>query len=72
LHGEEDQLSPLPSMRELATALTGRRGESGLHTYARADHGFAVSTHKGYQADAAEDSFERGVAFLDANLRRAR
>jgi carboxymethylenebutenolidase len=71
LHGEDDQLSPLPSMRELAQALSVRPIESALHTYAGADHGFAVSTHKGYVASAADDSFARGVAFLNGNLRAA-
>ena len=68
LHGEDDQLSPLPSMRELVAALAARPAQAALHTYAGADHGFAVSTHKGYRAEAAGDSFERGVAFLAQNL----
>ena len=68
LHGEDDQLSPLPSMRELAAALAARPGGASLHTYAGADHGFAVSTHKGYRAEAADDSFERGVAFVAQNF----
>jgi carboxymethylenebutenolidase len=71
LHGEDDQLSPLPSMRELAQALAARPAFSELHTYAGADHGFAVSTHKGFRAEAAGDSFKRGVAFLNQNLRSA-
>ncbi|HXF33519.1 MAG TPA: dienelactone hydrolase family protein [Candidatus Acidoferrales bacterium] len=69
LHGEADQLSPLPSMRELATALKGAGCPGEIHVYPGADHGFAVSTHKGYKADAAADGFKRGVAFLVQNLR---
>ena len=68
LHGEADQLSPLPSMKELAAALKGAGCPGEIHVYAGADHGFAVSTHKGYKADDARDGFERGVAFLAQNL----
>lgn len=68
LHGENDQLSPLPAMRELAAALGPRNPANGIHTYAGADHGFAVSTHKGYQAAAAADGFERALTFLRSAL----
>lgn len=68
LHGEQDTLSPLPSMIELSKALVGAGSPSQIHIYPGANHGFAVSTHKGYKADAAGDSFERGIAFLAANL----
>jgi carboxymethylenebutenolidase len=68
LHGEQDTLSPLPSMVELTKALVGAGSPAQIHVYPGANHGFAVSTHKGYKADAANDSFERGVAFLAANL----
>lgn len=65
LHGESDSLSPIAAMRELAAALMARPCPSSLHAYPGADHGFAVSTHKGYQAAAADDSFARAVAFLN-------
>lgn len=68
LHGEQDQLSPLPSMKELAVALQGAGCPGGIHIYPGADHGFAVSTHKGFKPDAASDGFKRGVSFLRENM----
>lgn len=64
LHGQNDQLSPVDGMREFAAALTRSGGAVDMHVYPEADHGFAVSTHKGYRADAAGDSFTRAVDFL--------
>jgi carboxymethylenebutenolidase len=69
LHGENDSLSPVGSMRELAAAFKKAGVPSAIHTYAGADHGFAVSTHKGYKADAATDSFRRAVDFLNEHLK---
>lgn len=69
LHGERDQLSPLPSMLELSAGLVAAGSPGAIHTYAGADHGFADSTHKGYNAEAASDAFDRGIAFLAQNLR---
>ncbi|MEA2936850.1 MAG: carboxymethylenebutenolidase, partial [Alphaproteobacteria bacterium] len=69
LHGEDDTLSRLPTMMELSCALNSAGAAAELHVYPGANHGFAVSTHKGYQTDAANDSFSRGVAFLAVNLR---
>jgi carboxymethylenebutenolidase len=69
LHGREDEISKLPSMIELAEALKTSGAPTEIVVYDGANHGFAVSTHKGYKADAANDSFTRAVAFLAANLR---
>jgi carboxymethylenebutenolidase len=71
LHGENDQLSPVGNMRDLADAFTACGKSAVIHTYAAADHGFAVSTHKGYVAAAADDGFARGVAFLDRQFKGA-
>jgi carboxymethylenebutenolidase len=68
LHGECDSLSPVAGMRELQAAFTKAGGEAEIHTYSDADHGFAVSTHKGYKAEAASDGFGRAVAFLGKHL----
>jgi carboxymethylenebutenolidase len=69
LHGEQDQLSPLPAMRDLHAALDKGGARTAMHVYPGADHGFAVSTHKGYQPQAARDSFERALAFATHHLR---
>jgi carboxymethylenebutenolidase len=69
LHGEKDGISPVTSMRDLTAALQGEQVSVELHTYPSADHGFAVSTHKGFQEPAASDSFVRAIAFLNRALR---
>jgi carboxymethylenebutenolidase len=68
LHGEQDSVSPIGHMRELCAALTRDGASAQIVTYPNADHGFAVSTHKGFNDNAARDSFERAVAFLSANV----
>lgn len=68
LHGEVDQLSPLPLMKELARTLAASGCPGEIHVYPGADHGFAVSTHKGFVPAAAGDGFRRGVAFLEQYL----
>lgn len=69
LHGKDDQVSPVAAMRDLSNALERAGLTSGIHLYDGADHGFAVSTHKGFQADAARDSFDRAVSFTAQHLR---
>lgn len=68
LHGECDTLSPVAGMRDLQAAFTKAGGKAEIHTYADADHGFAVSTHKGYKPQAAIDGFGRAIAFLRQHL----
>lgn len=69
LHGERDTLSPMAGMRELAAAFRRAGVTADIHEYPEADHGFAVSTHKGYRAEAAQDSFSRAVEFLRRHLK---
>jgi carboxymethylenebutenolidase len=64
LHGECDQLSPIAGMRELEGAFKRAGKSASLHVYPAADHGFAVSTHKGFRAEDASDGFRRAVEFL--------
>lgn len=68
LHGEQDQLSPAGAMRDLFASLERAGSGVQMHVYEGADHGFAVSTHKGFKANDARDSFERAVAFLSRHL----
>ena len=64
LHGEQDQPSPIEGMRELTAALTQAGSETQFHVYPDVDHGFAVSTHPGYEVNSAADSLARAVKFL--------
>jgi dienelactone hydrolase len=64
LHGECDQLSPVAGMRDMDAAFKRVGASATLHVYPQADHGFAVSTHKGYRAEDASDGFRRAVEFL--------
>jgi len=68
LHGDDDQISPVEEMHELADALKKAGVSAEMHSYAGANHGFAVATHIGFRADAAQDSFNRAVSFLRERL----
>lgn len=68
LHGQNDTRSPVGAMRELTAALQKTGVSAEIHVYPDADHGFAVSTHTGYNIDAANDSFRRAVEFLKRHL----
>ena len=68
LHGEADDVSLLPDMRKLAERLTASGCRVGFTSYPSAKHGFAVSTHPGFLASAAEDGFSRAVAFVRDHL----
>jgi len=67
LHGGADEVSPLVGMKELATLFMSSE-KPVLNSYERAPHGFAVRTHPGYVASAAEDAHSRTIEFLHHQL----
>jgi carboxymethylenebutenolidase len=69
LHGTEDSQAPIHSMRELVASLRNRAVEVSLHEYVGVEHGFAVTTHPGYEPNPAKDSFERAQTFFAELLR---
>jgi carboxymethylenebutenolidase len=65
-HGEKDTISPIQQMRDLESLLKARALTTKLVSYPEAGHGFAVSTHKGYDAQAAQDSLTQSLDHLRA------
>ncbi|MCC6472149.1 MAG: dienelactone hydrolase family protein [Burkholderiales bacterium] len=70
LHGGKDSVSPVAAMRELCTAFQRSGVPCEMHVYPQADHGFAVSTHKGYRSEAASDAYTRALDFLRRHARQ--
>ena len=66
LHGTADTQAPIEGMRKLFTHLRESGVVSTLHEYPDVEHGFAVSTHPGYEPNAALDSLRRAKAFFSA------
>jgi carboxymethylenebutenolidase len=64
MHGTKDSQAPIESMRDLVVALEERNGSVSLHEYQGVEHGFAVTTHPGYEPNSANDSFRRARAFF--------
>jgi carboxymethylenebutenolidase len=64
LHGTEDSQAPIEGMRRLLSRLQLSGVVSSLHEYPGVEHGFAVSTHPGYEPKAALDSLRRAEAFF--------
>ena len=69
LHGTEDEQAPVDTMRRMEARMRSLGNACAFTYYPGARHGFAVRTHPGYEARAAEQSFEEARRFLDANLR---
>lgn len=67
LHGDADDISPVDGMRELAKAFASSETPA-VTSYPSARHGFAVRTHPGFFAPAAEDAHKRTIAFLRSYL----
>jgi len=67
--GVEDTGIPVESVRGFEAALASRRHEATIHLYERAGHAFANPTGSRYNAEAAELSWERTLAFFGERLR---
>ena len=71
-YGEKDQFI----LAEHAANFTGRLKQLGKnfssHVYAGAGHGFFCNDRASYNADAAQDAWEKTTSFLETNLKRAK
>ena len=67
LHGTQDKQAPIESMRRLEAARSPDQ-PIRFKYYDGVPHGFAVRTHPGFDAPAAQDSFEEAKAFIKAKL----
>ena len=68
LFGAQDQGIPVASVRRFETALERLRKNYTIHVYDGADHAFANPTGNAYNAEAAEDAWEKTLEFLDLHL----
>ncbi len=66
--GSEDGGIPLDGVRAFESALEQRGGDVTIHVYEGAGHAFANPTGTRYQADAAELSWDRTLAFFGEHL----
>jgi carboxymethylenebutenolidase len=68
LFGAEDKGIPVDSVRRFEAALQRLRKNHEIHIYPGADHAFANPTGNAYNAEAAEDAWQKTLEFLDLHL----
>lgn len=68
LFGEADDGIPVSSVRAFEAALGRLRKDFEIHVYPGAEHAFANPTGDAYDRDAAEDAWQKTIAFLGRTL----
>ena len=68
IFGEEDGGIPVETVREFESALVELGKDAKIHVYPGADHAFANPSGERYNAEAAEDAWERTLAFFAEHL----
>lgn len=68
LFGSEDKGIPVATVRRFEGALERLRKNYTIHVYEGADHAFANPTGNAYNAEAAEDAWQKTLEFLDLHL----
>ncbi len=68
IFASEDQGIPVSVVREFEAALNELGVVNEIHVYEGADHAFANPSGERYNAAAADDAWEKTLAFLDKNL----
>jgi carboxymethylenebutenolidase len=71
IFGSLDQGIPVETVREFESALDSLGKEAAIHIYEGANHAFANPSGTRYNAEAAEDAWEKTIAFFAQNLRRS-
>jgi carboxymethylenebutenolidase len=66
--GGKDTGIPIDSVKAFEDALERLRKDYEIHIYPDADHAFANPTGNAYDAEAAEDAWQKTLAFLGRNL----
>lgn len=69
IFGGLDDSPSVESVREFEAALNSLDKSAEIHVYENADHAFANPSGTRYNAEAAEDAWEKTTAFLDRYLR---
>lgn len=67
--GSEDQGIPIAGVREFERLLGELGKDARIHVYEGADHAFANPSGTRYQAEAAEQAWQRTLAFFDLRLK---
>ena len=67
--GAEDQGIPVDSVRAFEEALDALGKDAAIHIYEGADHAFANPSGNNYQAEPANDAWEKTLAFFDEHLK---
>ena len=68
LFGAADQGIPVDSVQQFEAALERLRKNFEIHIYPGAGHAFANPTGRNYDAEAAEDAWQKTLEFLGHNL----
>ena len=69
MRGTSDTQAPIESMRTLLAGLQEHNVQASLHEYEGVEHGFAVTTHPGYEPNSAQDSMARAERFFSEVLK---
>jgi carboxymethylenebutenolidase len=69
LFGEDDGGIPIEQVREFESILNDLGKDVEVHIYPNANHAFANPSGGRYNAEAAEDAWNRTVAFFADNLK---
>jgi carboxymethylenebutenolidase len=67
LYGGKDQGIPLDTVEQMRAALAQGNGKSQIHVYPEAPHGFHADYRPGYDPAAAQDGWQRALAWFKAN-----
>ena len=62
--GEADRLVPMKDVTDYRNKLESQRKVFEVHTYPGADHGWTNAKGPAYRKEAAEDCWQRSIAFL--------
>jgi carboxymethylenebutenolidase len=68
LFGAADKGIPVESVKSFEAALGRLRKNHTIHIYPGAEHAFANPSGNAYDAEAAEDAWQKTLAFLDLHL----
>ncbi len=67
--GSEDQGIPVDSVHAFEQSLNALGKDAAIHIYEGADHAFANPSGTAYQAEPAQDAWEKTLAFFEAHLK---
>ena len=69
MYGAEDKSIPVGDVRTFRATLTQLGKDSEVYIYTHVGHGFASPSADGYDAETAEDAWQRALEFLSERLR---